>query len=164
MMSYARDAENMRLTIATSLTGSLPSYILPTKRVGTGTDNNGVDLDLINLAEGNIDAWQIYSDTVSKLLGDNTPTGDGLTLADYAEFASTAWGQRVATLEERLMVDLTEYMTRLAEALEGIEVEVGDATSALERVATAIESQQAGEGLEGVVDAIGALAPLVALI
>ena len=72
--------------------------------------------------------------------------------------------ERVAVVRERLMVDLTAYMTRIAEALEGIEVEVGDATSALERVATAVESQTTSEGLDDIASAVGALAPLVALI
>jgi hypothetical protein len=72
--------------------------------------------------------------------------------------------ERVAIIRERLMVDLTAYMTRIAEALEGIEVEVGDATSALERVATAVESQTTSEGLDDIASAVGALAPLVALI
>jgi hypothetical protein len=80
------------------------------------------------------------------------------------DIARSLLRERLAVIRERLMVDLTAYMTPIAEALEGIEVEVGDATSALERVATAVESQTTSEGLDDIASAVGALAPLVALI
>lgn len=72
--------------------------------------------------------------------------------------------ERLAIIRERLMVDLTAYMTRIAEAIEGIEEELGDATDAMERIAVAVESQTTSEGLDDIASAVGALAPLVALI
>jgi hypothetical protein len=72
--------------------------------------------------------------------------------------------ERLAIVRERLMVDLTQYLERIAASIEAIEEELGDATDSLERVAVAIESQTTTEGLDDIASAVGALAPLVALI
>jgi hypothetical protein len=81
-----------------------------------------------------------------------------------AERSRALLRERLAIIRERLMVDLTAYMTRIAEAIEGIEEELGDATDAMERIAVAVESQTTSEGLDDIASAVGALAPLVALI
>ena len=71
----------------------------------------------------------------------------------------------VADLENRIMADrITELIERIADATEALEAEVGNAADSIERVAVALETMSAGEGLEDISDAITALLPLLAAL
>lgn len=114
-------------------------FLIPEKRTGrwaVGEEVGGATIAAVGLP----------------VLGD---TDQDLLVADY-------WQNRIDELRTRMMVDLTEYLQDLAASISLIEEHNERLADATERIATALESQATGEGLEDIAGAIGALAPLLA--
>ena len=136
-----KESWKIRVTsmVASSELENAYRFLIPEKRTGrwaVGEEVGGATIAAVGLP----------------VLGD---TNQDLLVADY-------WQNRIDELRTRLMVDLTEYLQNLATSIALIEEHNERLADATERIATALESQATGEGLEDIAGAIGALAPLLA--